>query len=545
MLSALGGVAYALTTPPTNLTILTWVGVAMLAYALEEAPSASPHPPAPSPARGEGERIAISLPLSPCGRGAGGEGSRWFEGSLRGLAFGFGASLVAHRFVPAVIARFTPLPYAAGVFALLLLALAQGLPWAAGGMARSALARAGVPRPIAFAIAMYAAAFVPAVFPWTLADGITRWTWMVQLADTIGARGVAALFALSAGLLAHAIRRARSRSTRGASYGSAALALAIPLVLAAYGAARMSAIDHRRDAARSIRVGLIQPAVEATTRWDPVAAPTIVTRLAAQTRIAETHGALVSVWPESAYPWVLARGARILPAGDGDPFQNGIHGPLVLGAITIDANSERYNAVLGARSDGVFTSEYDKLHLLWFGEEVPFAGSWPWLRRTFVRGIGMVPGDHPVVIDLGLVKAGVLVCFEDILPDAGREAASVHPNLLVNVSNDAWFTGSSESELHMRMSVLRAVETRRDLVRAVNLGTASFVDAAGRVRAEANETTPGSLVVNAALLDDPPTLYAAWGDWPMASLCGVLALASLVGKRRRLATIPRHDTSSS
>jgi apolipoprotein N-acyltransferase len=177
------------------------------------------------------------------------------------------------------------------------------------------------------------------------------------------------------------------------------------------------------------------------------------------------------------------------------------------------------------RSDGLVTSEYDKLHLLWFGEEVPLAGEWPWLRRTFVRGLGMVPGDHPEVVDVGRVKAGVLICFEDILPDAGREAASVHPNLLVNVSNDAWFVGSSESELHLRMSTLRAVEARRDLVRAVNVGAASFVDAAGRVRAENDDETAGSLVVSAALLDDPPTLYAAWGDWPMIALCAALALA--------------------
>jgi apolipoprotein N-acyltransferase len=503
VLSALAGAAYALTTPPTGLTILTWVGVAGLAWALDEA---SPSVAKPSRA--------------------------WFEGGARGLAFGFGASVVAHRFVPGVIARFTPLPFVAGVVALVLLALAQGVPWAVGAMGRSALVRAGVPRPVAFAVGMYGAAFVPAIFPWTLADGITRWTAMIQLADAVGSRGVAALFALSAGLAAHAIRCARSRDTRARSYAPGAIALAIPLVMTLYGAARITAIEHRRDAAPTIKVGLIQPAIEATLRWDPIAAPAIVRNLAEQTRIAESHGARVSVWPESAYPYVLARGAKTVPQGDGDPFLNGIRGPLILGAITIDGDAERFNAVLGARADHVFASEYDKLHLLWFGEEVPFAGSWPWLRRTFVRGIGLVPGDRPAAIDLGRVKAGVLVCFEDILPDAGREAASVGPNLLVNVSNDAWFAGSSESDLHMRMSVLRAVETRRDLVRAVNLGTASFIDAAGVVRAEAHETIPGSLVVNAALLDDPPTLYARWGDGPMIALCLAVALGA-AGLRRK------------
>jgi apolipoprotein N-acyltransferase len=385
---------------------------------------------------------------------------------------------------------------------------------------------------VAFAVGVYGAAFVPAIFPWTPAAGITRWPVLVQLADTIGERGVAALLALSASLLALAVRRARSRETRMQAGALFASALAVPLAMGVEGATRMRAIDHRRDAATTIRIGLVDPAVEASTRWDAAAAPHILAKLAARTRIAEAHGAAVSVWPESAYPYVLARGTRQTPFGDGSPFEGGIHGPLIFGAIALDADGERYNAVFGARSDGVVTSEYDKLHLLWFGEQVPLAAAWPWMRRTFARGVGLVPGDRQAVLDVGRVRAGALVCFEDILPDAGREAASVGPNLLVNLSNDAWFVGSAESELHMRMSALRAVEARRDLVRAVNVGSASFIDAAGRVRAESRADAAGALVVTAALLEGPPSIYATWGDWPMIGLCAAVALVAFVRTKR-------------
>ena len=145
----------------------------------------------------------------------------------------------------------------------------------------------------------------------------------------------------------------------------------------------------------------------------------------------------------------------------------------------------------------------------------------------------MLPGDHPVALQAGRVRAGVLICFEDLLPVAGREAASLSPNLLVNVSNDAWFSGSAESQIHLRLSVLRAVELRRDFVRAVNLGPTSWVDAAGRVRARYDEDLPGSLVVDAALLDDGPTLYARFGDWPGLLALGALVTAALL--RRRMA----------
>ena len=93
----------------------------------------------------------------------------------------------------------------------------------------------------------------------------------------------------------------------------------------------------------------------------------------------------------------------------------------------------------------------------------------------------------------GPIRAAVLNCYEDTLPAAGREAMERSPNLLVNVTNDAWFAGSAEGELHLRLAVLRAIETRRDLVRAVNQGPTTFVDAAGRVRARYDLPMPGTL----------------------------------------------------
>ena len=147
---------------------------------------------------------------------------------------------------------------------------------------------------------------------------------------------------------------------------------------------------------------------------------------------------------------------------------------------------------------------------------MPFATELPWLRRTFARGLGLLPGDRPVVLELGRVKAAPLICFEDILPEAGREAASVRPNLLVNLSNDAWFAGSREPEMHLRAAVMRAIETRRDLVRAVNVGPTSFIDATGRIREAYSVDVPAALVVQVALLDGPATIYARFGDWPVA-----------------------------
>jgi apolipoprotein N-acyltransferase len=436
--------------------------------------------------------------------------------AARGAAFGFAANVVVLRFVPGVIARFTPLPYVAGIVALALLALAQSLGWAAAGAVRALLARRRVPAPLAFACGVYAMAFVPAVFPWTPAAGFALWPALAQLADVVGEPGICALLALSAGLLA---------ATRTRPFTHVAMGLALPLVLALHGRARMKAIDAERAAAPTAKIGLVDALVPATTRCDPAMAPSILANLSRQTELSESRGADLTVWPESAYPYVLLRGDAVGPRDARRPLQHHVRGPLAMGAVTEDPQGEKYNAVLAVQTSGTLAAEYDKLHLLWFGEEVPLAAEIPWIRRTFARGMGLLPGDRQVLLDFGRVKAAALICFEDVLPAAAREAGAVGPNLLVNVSNDAWFAGSIEPELHLRAATMRAIETRRDFVRAVNVGPTSFVDAAGRTRADHESTFPSALVVTAALLGGPPTFYVRFGDGPTAAGLAALALA--------------------
>ena len=115
------------------------------------------------------------------------------------------------------------------------------------------------------------------------------------------------------------------------------------------------------------------------------------------------------------------------------------------------------------------------------------------------------------------------------MPDAGREAMQVTPNLLVNLTNDAWFAGTAESSYHLLLSRLRSIELRRDLVRAVNYGPTTWIDAAGRIVAEIPGDAPGMLATHPALLERPFTPYARWGEWPLTVLMGVMAFLARRG----------------
>jgi apolipoprotein N-acyltransferase len=481
-LALASGAFFAMDAPPANFVPALWLGMTGLAFALAQPIE---------------ERPLLTA-------------------ALRGELFGLAANLVIFRFVPGVITRFTPLPTAVALLALFLLAAAQGLRWCLTCVIYKYLIAKNAPKWAAFPIGVYAGTFVPMVFPWNPAGGATPWPAMVQLGDVIGERGVSAIMALAAALLAEALLLFRTKKNRAMKFGLVAFAL--PIVTALVGWIRIREIDALRDASPTASIALVQPSVGATLRWDPTKAVAILNELETLTKTAENKGAQLTVWHEAAYPYVIAHATRRSPYGRGAILGAGVHGPILTGIILSKTSSDSTNSAILVQRDGTFAEPYDKIHLLWFGETVPLSDLFPALRRVFERGTGLVPGDRPILLSTGKIRAGVLNCFEDILPSAGREAASNDPNLLVDVTNDAWFAPSVESELHMRMAVMRSVELRRDMVRAVNFGSTSWIDAVGRVRARYADALPGTLMTTPALIDAPPTIFARFGEWPAIAI---------------------------
>jgi apolipoprotein N-acyltransferase len=497
------GAIFALTAPPTNLTGSVLVGLVGLALVAARARS-------------------------------------WREGALFGLAFGAGANLVALRFVPEVIVRFTPLPYAVALLAWVLLSLAQGLAWGIGAGLAKRLHLLGIPWFLAFPAGTFVGFFVPALFPWTPAGGLSPWPVVVQAAELVGERGVSFLVAAGCALVAEGVTTKIARR-RLVTLGLAGL---VGATLLGYGALAMARVERARQLAPKATLALVQPGTEAKTRWDPAAAEIIAGRLHALTRAAESRGVDLVVWPEAAYPYTLPHSARAFPPSymRRDVLPHDVHGPVIVGLVMAKTSTDQTNSALVARGDRTLSAPYDKRHLLAFGEHVPFAEELPWMKKTFARGTGLVPGEESIALEAGKVRAGVLVCYEDNLPEAGREAMQTRPNVLVNLTNDAWFAGSAEGELHLRLAVLRAIETRRDLARAVNLGPTGLVDASGRVRSRYDAPLPKALDVEVALLDTAPTPYTRFGDVPLAlaiaAACAARAFASRRAQGAKGAEIP-------
>ena len=537
-LAVLGGVVFALTSPPTNIYPAVILGLALLAGSL-------------------------TLPPEPRGKSVAPAELGFWRAFGRGAAWGTAAGIVGLRFVPAVIQRFTPLGIFAAYLALVLLSAAQSLIWAmAAGITAILRRRAKVPFELAFAIGVFVAVSLPTVFAWTPAGLVSPWPVFVQLADLVGERGVSALFAVGAALICRAALALRGATPEPSDLPAppgplrfdprarrpALAAAGLFALLAIHGALRIRSIATDTLALPTARIGLVDQAVPPLERWDPKNSAPILRSLRELTRKLENDGVELTIWPEAAYPYTLDHDARFVPrAGPMAILGGRVRGPLLIGLITrekptitpsgaVEYNS--YNSATLITPDGAMQAPYDKLQLLWFGEMVPLGAELPWLRHLFQKSGGLIPGSEPRALTLERtagpsLRMGVLNCYEDTLTSVGRRVAvELAPNLIVNVTNDAWFQGTAEPELHARLAAMRAVELRRDLVRAVNLGVASWIDAAGVVRARYAGEEASTLQVEPAIRNGGLTAYARLGDAPLRITFGIAAVFFALRARR-------------
>jgi apolipoprotein N-acyltransferase len=499
--AATGGLIFSLAAPPTDLYPAVLLGLGLLYAATRCAPRA---------------RAAAAL----------------------ALVWATAAGIVGMAFVPGVIARFTPVGFAGGVVALVLLSAFQGIAWACGAaLSHVLIRRCALPGPLAFGAGVLLAISLPTVIAWSPAALMSPWPVLIQLAELIGERGVSFLLAVATALAASALGGAlvvTGAPTRRARLACGAASAAIFAGLASYGAVRMPQVRARAAELPKLTVGIVQAAVPARLRWEPGARPEILRRLRSLSSESERQGAELTIWPEAAYPHVLSHQAGPTPQDERALLGLGVRGPLLVGLITQPADRQgQHNSATLVSSDGSMQRPQAKLELLWFGETVPLGQYLPFVRRIFSRAGGLLPGEEVALLRHAGARIGVLNCYEDTLPGIGRRIARHEPNLLVNVTNDAWFGPTSEPELHLRLSALRAVETRLDLVRAVNLGVPAWIDATGTIRARGFDDRQSVMVVTASLNDRPPTFYVTAGDIPVWALLSLAALAGFVRSRRR------------
>ncbi len=411
-------------------------------------------------------------------------------------------------------------------FALVFLALGMGLFWGAA-LAAARLAGGGVAAFIAaFVLVEAVRTHALTGFPWAQVGHALIGTPLLYWASWAGSLGLTALIAMAAAGLWHLFSR---RAGRGLAL------LALPAALHAAGG--MLAHEAAAPAGAPV-IRLVQPNAPQHEKWDPARVRVFFERQIGFTAAPfDGPAPTLIVWPETAVPWALADAQPAL-----DAIARAAGGtPVVLGLQRRDG-ARYYNSLIRLDGGGAVTAVYDKHHLVPFGEYVPFGD---YLERFGIHGLaaneghGYSAGPGPRTIGLGaLGRALPLICYEGVFPhDVG--GYDVRPDLLLLITNDAWFGQVSGPYQHLAQARLRSAEQGLPMIRVANTGISAMIDAGGRVRAHLPLGRAGW--IDAPLPPAlPPTPYARTGDVPAILIALVLLALSRLGGGRRPRGHPRN-----
>ncbi|MFA6029415.1 MAG: apolipoprotein N-acyltransferase [Elusimicrobiota bacterium] len=406
-------------------------------------------------------------------------------------------------------------------------------------------ARAALFVPAAAALWACAEALFPTLFPYSVGASAASHLPFAQALEFVGLGGLCAAVLLVNGLVLSGLE-AFGRRERRAAAAALCVALTLAAALEASGRARMARIDARVFAAlargEGLRVVAVQGAFPGGWRLrDGRRSPERFEAYRDSTAgLRGRGGADLVVWPEYSYPGVVSYASPADPSGarlDG-PEAAALMSLLPRGADLLLSSEARRAGSRGVAAfllgpSGSVLGVSEKSRLVPFGEYLPVPGLDALMARLSPRTERMSVGRPGLLRTRAGVRVGTLICYEDLSPPAARELAAAGAELFASVGSDAWFVPAA-ARLHLRQSVLRAVENRRFLVRALDDGCSAVVDPVGRVLVGFSPEEAGALGREVAR-SSGATWYAraagAFGRRPAVLVVLLFVLAVLAPRR--------------
>lgn len=390
---------------------------------------------------------------------------------------------------------------------------------------------------LGFAAAEWLRGHVLTGFPWNgFGYALTFTEPTMQAASLVGVYGLAFLAVVVFAAPAALIRGGGFAGRAG--LGLVAVAAAALLAVFVYGGMRLDRAGADRLAEPEVHLRIVQPSIDQKKKWDPAARDQVFDTYLDLSRAPPAGGGplpdgLVLVWPESAVPFFLADASAAV-----DAIAAGLppSGRLLTGAARYErtglgaTDAEFYNSILQVTRNAAVEIVYDKVHLVPFGEFLPFQDL---LERLGIEQLTKLPGgftsgkDRSVVRLSGVPPFSALICYEIVFPGEATPPGD-RPAWLLNLTNDAWFGRTPGPYQHLRQARVRAVEEGLPLVRAANTGISAMIDPYGRILDHLALGDAG--VIDARLpAPIPPTVFARFGDLPLllALLLTALSLGTV------------------
>jgi apolipoprotein N-acyltransferase len=398
----------------------------------------------------------------------------------------------------------------------------------------------------------YIRSFLFSGFPWQdLAYSQYKALLLIQIADVAGHYGVTFLIVLvncvttllfvlwrdNRSVAQSSLSVLMTLRIRKAWFYGVLPTLCIMLAVMTYNFLRYQQISEVIESSQKMKIALVQGNIEQDQKWSPamrLETIEIYTELSEQAIAQGDESPTLLVWPETALPFLISDNPYFNTLKkqlitkekiwllSGAPFYEKIESQK---SLKRKENFFSYNSAYLFTPEGEIGGRYDKQHLVPFGEYIPLSKYLP-LPGPLVENIGnFSAGKSGSPLSCQSAEIGVLICFESIFPKIARDWTSVGANLLVNITNDAWFGRSSAPWQHLSMAVFRAVENRRSLARAANTGVSTIIDPLGRMAEATPLFQPAFLVADAPLLQKK-TIFVGFGYY-FGLLCLLLCIAGL------------------
>ncbi|MFQ5702119.1 MAG: apolipoprotein N-acyltransferase [Acidobacteriota bacterium] len=375
-------------------------------------------------------------------------------------------------------------------------------------------------------------------FPWSLLGySQYRVPAAIQVADLTGIYGVSFVLVCASGIVALICRRvARQPGTAGSRPAGFLLGAVVGSALL-YGVVRPAFLPALRQ---DIPVALVQTDVAQAEKWDPAERARIEREHFEMTRAAGREGAKLVIWSESSVPVSITADPGYATRLRDLATETGAE--IVVGSVAFGSEGPQrhpLNSAFLVRPGQGVAGRYDKRRLVPFGEYVPLKKLLFFLQPLVEAASDFHAGTGANLLASGHGAIGPLICYDAIFPGLARDSVREGAQMLVNISNDAWYAGTAMPYQDLAQSALRAVECRRYLLRSANVGFSAFVDPSGVIVQRGD--LGRSLVLKSSIgASTTMTPYVVLGD-VFAAGCAILTAFALALASQRVRRKPPQD----
>lgn len=350
-------------------------------------------------------------------------------------------------------------------------------------------------------------------FPWCLM-GYSQFNSLklIQIADITGVYGISFLIIMTNALIFFLFFHNNLKEEKRLFRLEAVILLCLIGVAVLYGDYRLSQEKDEIKDKEPLRTAIIQGNIDQDIKWDEDYLLETLSLYRNLSKISYHFEPQLIVWPETAVPFFFQDSLELSEEIYGIARESGAH--MIFGSPGYereDGEIKYYNRAYFLSNMGE-TTFYDKVHLVPFGEYVPIRNLLPFINRLVQASGDFSPGKNMDPLSTKDLSSGPLICYEAIFPELSRFHVKKGAEILVNLTNDAWFGMTSAPYQHLIMSVFRAVENRRPLIRAANTGFSAFIDSYGRITLMGSLFNEEVLMAEINKANNSLTFYTKYGD---------------------------------